>query len=154
MQTIALGGSAVGHAHKAGIIHRDLKPHNIMITDENMVKITDFGLAKDEANHLHTMTIASGGSLNYMSPEHVRGFSYIEKRSDIYCVGIILYEMVTGEVPFKNLDSDFDIRESILRKDFDTPTTINAKIPSDLESIIMKSIEKNPDTWGDPNKNK
>jgi eukaryotic-like serine/threonine-protein kinase len=137
--------SAVGHAHKAGIIHRDLKPHNIMITDENMVKITDFGLAKDEANHLHTMTIASGGSLNYMSPEHVRGFSYIEKRSDIYCVGIILYEMVTGEVPFKNLDSDFDIRESILRKDFDTPTTINAKIPSDLESIIMKSIEKNPE---------
>jgi len=137
--------SAVGHAHRAGIIHRDLKPHNIMLTKDDIVKITDFGLAKDESSHVHTMTVASGGSLNYMSPEHVKGFSYIEKRSDIYCVGIILYEMVTGEVPFKNLDSDFDIRESILRKDFDTPTTINAKIPSDLDAIIMKSIEKIPE---------
>ena len=82
--------SAVGHAHTAGIVHRDLKPHNIMLTEENMVKITDFGLAKDETNHMHTVTVASGGSLNYMSPEHVKGFSYIEKRSDLYCVGIIL----------------------------------------------------------------
>lgn len=137
--------SAIGHAHKAGIIHRDLKPHNIMLTDGSIVKITDFGLAKDESNRMHTMTVASGGTINYMSPEHVKGFSFIEKRSDLYCIGIILYEMVTGEVPFKNLDSDFDIRESILRKDFDTPTSINTKIPAELEAIIMKSIEKNPE---------
>jgi len=137
--------SAIGHAHKVGIIHRDIKPHNIMLTKDDTVKITDFGLAKDESSQMKTMTVATGGTLNYMSPEHVKGFSYIEKRSDLYCVGIILYEMVTGEVPFKNLDSDFDIRESILRKNFDTPTTINKKIPSDLDDIIMKSIEKNPD---------
>jgi len=137
--------SAVGHAHKVGIIHRDIKPHNIMLTGDDTVKITDFGLAKDESSQMKTMTVATGGTLNYMSPEHVKGFSYIEKRSDLYCVGIILYEMVTGEVPFKNLDSDFDIRESILRKNFDTPTTINKKIPSDLDDIIMKSIEKNPE---------
>ena len=137
--------SAVGHAHQAGIIHRDLKPHNIMLTKGKQVKITDFGLAKDESNRMQTMTVAAGGSLNYMSPEHVRGFSYIEKRSDLYCVGIILYEMVTGEVPLKDLNSDFDIRESILKKDFDTPAKINKKIPPELESIIMKSIEKHPD---------
>lgn len=137
--------SAVGHAHKAGIVHRDLKPHNIMLTTNNQVKITDFGLAKDESNTMRTMTVASGGTLNYMSPEHVKGFSYIEKRSDLYCVGIILYEMVTGEVPFKDVKSDFDIRESILRRDFDTPTKINKKIPTELEAIIMKSIEKHPE---------
>jgi eukaryotic-like serine/threonine-protein kinase len=137
--------SAIGHAHKAGIIHRDLKPHNIMLTNDGKIKITDFGLAKDEANNMQTMTVATGGTLNYMSPEHVKGFSFIEKRSDLYCIGIILYEMVTGEVPFKDLKSDFDIRESILRRDFDTPTSINAKIPKQLDAIIMKSIEKNVD---------
>ena len=136
--------SAIGHAHNAGIIHRDLKPHNIMLTEDKQVKITDFGLAKDEADTRQTITVASGGSLNYMSPEHVKGFSYIEKRSDLYCIGIILYEMVTGGVPFKNLDSDFDIRESILRKNFDTPTKINKKIPVELDKIIMKSISKSP----------
>jgi len=137
--------TAMGHAHKAGIIHRDLKPNNVMITTDGKVKITDFGLAKDQTSMTTTLSITSGGTLYYMSPEHVRGFQFTDKRSDIYSIGMTFYEMITGTVPFKNMDSDFDIRESIIRKETKKPTTFNPKIPPDLETIVMKSIAKEPD---------
>lgn len=136
--------TAIGHAHDAGIVHRDIKPNNIMITKDGTVKITDFGLAKDQSNLTHTMTVASGGTLYYMSPEHVKGFSFTDKRSDIYSIGMTFYEMVTGCVPFKKMNSDFEIREAIMRKEFVKPSSFNPNIPAELESIIMKSIAKNP----------
>jgi serine/threonine protein kinase len=134
--------TAIGHAHRAGIIHRDIKPNNVMITKEGSVKITDFGLAKDQTKLAHTLTIGSGGTLFYMSPEHIRGLSFTDKRSDIYSIGMTLYEMITGSVPFKNMDSDFDIRESIVRKEFEKPTAYNPDIPLELEKIVMKSVAK------------
>jgi serine/threonine protein kinase len=137
--------SGVVHAHDAGIVHRDIKPNNIMITQDGIVKITDFGLAKDQASGSNTLTVASGGTLYYMSPEHVKGFSFTDKRSDIYSLGMTFYEMLTGSVPFKDINSDFDIREKIVRKEFEKPTTINPDIPLALESIVMKAIAKNPD---------
>jgi len=137
--------SGVAHAHASGIVHRDIKPNNIMITRDGTVKITDFGLAKDQASGSNTLTIASGGTLYYMSPEHVKGFSFTDKRSDIYSLGMTFYEMLTGSVPFKDINSDFDIREKIVRKEFEKPTTINPDIPLELESIVMKAIAKNPD---------
>ncbi len=137
--------SAIGHAHDSGIIHRDIKPNNVMITKDGMVKVTDFGLAKDQTSFTNTMTIASGGTLYYMSPEHVKGFSFTDKRSDIYSIGMTLFEMITGNVPFQNINSDFDIRESIIRKEFERPTTFNPDIPIQLEEIIIKSIAKNPE---------
>ncbi len=109
--------SGIGHAHSAGIIHRDLKPNNIMITNDRVVKVTDFGLAKDQSNMVTTMSLASGGTLYYMSPEHVKGISFTDKRSDIYSIGMTFYEMIAGTVPFKNMESDFDIRETIVRKE-------------------------------------
>jgi len=136
--------SAIDHAHKAGIVHRDLKPNNVMITEDNTVKITDFGLAKDQSDAVNTMTIASGGTLYYMSPEHIKGISFTDYRSDIYSIGMTLYEMVTGKLPFRNLDSDFDIREMIMRKDLVKPSEYNPDIPAGLETIIMKTIAKNP----------
>ncbi len=137
--------TAIGHAHRAGIIHRDLKPNNIMLTKNGTVKITDFGLAKDQNIMANSMTVASGGTLYYMSPEHVKGFSFTDKRSDLYSIGMTFYEMITGKVPFENIDSDFDIRERIIRKDFVKPSTYKEDIPEELDAIIMKSIAKDPE---------
>lgn len=136
--------TAIGHAHKAGIIHRDLKPNNIMVTKDGVVKITDFGLAKDQTIEHNTVSIASGGTLYYMSPEHVKGFSFTDHRSDLYSIGMTFYEMITGKVPFQNINSDFDLRERIVRKVFERPSVYNKAIPSELESIIMKAIAKDP----------
>jgi serine/threonine protein kinase len=137
--------TAIGHAHSAGIIHRDLKPNNVMISIDGKVKITDFGLAKDQSIVTTTLSVTSGGTLYYMSPEQVRGFQYTDKRSDIYSIGMTFYEMITGTVPFKDLQSDFDIRETIIRKDIIKPTVYNENIPPELEVIVMKSISKEPD---------
>jgi len=136
--------TAIGHAHRAGIIHRDVKPNNIMVTKDGVVKITDFGLAKDQTIDHNTVSIASGGTLYYMSPEHVKGFSFTDKRSDLYSIGMTYYEMIPGQVPFKNINSDFDLRERIVRKDFELPSVYNKDIPKDLEAIIVKSISKDP----------
>jgi len=137
--------SAIGHAHDAGIIHRDLKPNNVMITKQGKIKITDFGLAKDQSSLMQSKTVSSGGTLFYMSPEHVKGFSYTDTRSDIYSIGITFYEMLSGKLPFENINSDFDLRETIVRKEIQKPTELNPDIPPELESIIMKAISKNPD---------
>ncbi|MCK5454275.1 MAG: serine/threonine protein kinase, partial [Calditrichia bacterium] len=134
--------TAIGHAHSSGIVHRDIKPSNVMLSKEGAVKVTDFGLAKDESSFTSTMTIASGGTLYYMSPEHIKGFTFTDKRSDIYSIGMTFYEMLTGRVPFKEITSDFELRETIVRKDYPPPTSFNKKIPKVLESIVMKSLAK------------
>ncbi|UCF62878.1 MAG: serine/threonine protein kinase [bacterium] len=137
--------SAIGHAHSTGIVHRDIKPSNVMISKQGTVKITDFGLAKDESSFTNTMTIASGGTLYYMSPEHIKGFSFIDKRSDIYSIGMTFYEMLTGSVPFKDITSDFELRETIVRKEYARPTAFNSDIPAGIEAIVLKSLAKDTD---------
>lgn len=137
--------SAIGHAHEANIVHRDMKPNNIMLNSDGNVKITDFGLAKDTSISAHSMSIQSGGTLYYMSPEHIKGFSFSDKRSDIYSIGMTFYEMLSGSIPFQNMHSDFEIRETIVRKEFLRPTSFNKNIPKKLEKIVMKAIAKSPD---------
>ena len=137
--------SAIGHAHRAGIIHRDIKPNNIMVTKEEVVKITDFGLAKDQKYGGHTITAATGGTLHYMSPEQVKGLVFTDHRSDIYSLGLTFYEMLAGKIPFRKDDTDFSIREAIIKRQFPPPTQYNSYIPMGLNTIIMKTIEKKPE---------
>ncbi|MBD3225959.1 MAG: protein kinase [Caldithrix sp.] len=137
--------NAIGHAHSAGIIHRDIKPANVLINPEGVIKVTDFGLAKDHQGTTHTQTMASGGTLMYMSPEQVRGLNFTDLRSDIYALGITLYEMVVGRIPIDADQSDFDLREEIIRRRFPDPREANPQIPEELDEIICRAIQKKPE---------
>ncbi|MFV0362784.1 MAG: Stk1 family PASTA domain-containing Ser/Thr kinase [Suipraeoptans sp.] len=128
----------IGAAHAADIIHRDIKPQNIMISQEGKVKVTDFGIAK--ALSSNTMTSNAMGSVHYTSPEQARG-GYSDVRSDIYSIGITMYEMVTGEVPFDG-ESTVAVAMQHLQKDMPYPSDIVPDIPYSLEQIIMKCTLK------------
>jgi serine/threonine protein kinase len=137
--------SAIGHAHRLGIIHRDIKPNNVMITKNGVVKVTDFGLAKDQRNNNQTMVSSTGGTLYYMSPEQIKGLHFTDFRSDIYALGLTFYEMLTGKIPFRKDDTDFTIREAIIRREFPPPTHFNAEVPLGLNNLVMRAIEKKPE---------
>ena len=134
---IANGLSA---AHKKGIIHRDIKPQNIVINKDNIVKITDFGIAR--AITSTTKNISVIGTVHYISPEQVRN-TKVDFRSDIYSFGCTMYEMITGEVPFSG-DTPLDIVISHLRTNLKPPHLINEKIYTSLEKIILKATRMVP----------
>lgn len=136
--------TALDHAHKGGVIHRDIKPGNVMLADGDVVKVTDFGLAKIQKGAVSTMTMGTAGTLYYMSPEQIRGLGQVDHRGDIYSAGMALYECLTGRVPFKNEDSDFAVAQMIVEGRIPTPDKFNASLPKDLVRIVMKSIDKDP----------
>jgi len=133
--------SALSHSHKRHVIHRDIKPGNIMITNDGVVKVTDFGVAKitEGADVTHTGLIQ--GTPYYMSPEQARGYSDIDGRSDIYSLGIVFYQMVTGKVPFTG-NSEFDILEKQIRETPVPPSVLANSLPATYEEIILKCIAK------------
>ena len=135
---------ALDHAHKIGVIHRDIKPSNIMLTKNDVVKVTDFGLAKIQQVSAATMTLGTGGTLFYMSPEQVRGLANVDARGDIYSLGMTLYEAVVGQVPFTNTDTDFSIRQSIVEGKIPSPDKINPNLSKGVVRVIQKSIDKEP----------
>ena len=129
-------------AHRKGVIHRDLKSQNIIIGPTKQIKIIDFGLARSE--HLEGLT-ATGlimGTPEYMAPEQVAGKS-VDERSDIYSLGIILYEMFTGRVPFTG-DSPIAVGFKQMKEDPVKPRHINPQIPPEVEGVILQAIQKNP----------
>jgi serine/threonine protein kinase/tetratricopeptide (TPR) repeat protein len=127
-------------AHKLGVVHRDLKPQNIMVDEEGKARIMDFGIARSLKGKGMTGAGVMIGTPEYMSPEQVEGKD-VDQRSDIYSLGVILYEMVTGRVPFEG-DTPFTIgvkqKSEIPRE----PRELNSQVPSDLSSVIMKCLEK------------
>ncbi len=133
--------SAMEVAHGNNIIHRDIKPQNIMISKEGKVKVTDFGIAK--ATSSNTISTNVMGSVHYTSPEQARG-GYSDAKSDIYSLGITMYEMITGELPFDG-DSTVSIALKHLQEDITEPSELVEDIPYSLEQIILKCTQKSPD---------
>ncbi len=136
--------NGIGHAHQTGVIHRDIKPRNVLLTDEGIVKIMDFGLAKLQQASDVTVTQAMGGTLHYMSPEQVKGLANVDQRSDLYSLGMTFYEILVGRTPFEKGGSDYTVLDAIVKKPLPPPTQFNPAVPTPLVNIIMKSLEKDP----------
>lgn len=133
---------ALNNAHSNNIIHRDIKPHNIMITKEGIVKVTDFGIARVSNFNTITNTKKVIGSAHYFSPEQAKG-SYVDKRSDIYSLGIIMYEMITGKLPFDG-DTPVAVALKHLNGKIIPPIEICPEIPQSLNDLILKCTERDP----------
>ena len=132
--------SALEMAHKNNIIHRDIKPHNIIITEDGIAKVTDFGIAKAVSNSTITAFGTTIGSVHYFSPEHARG-GYTDAKSDIYSLGVVMYEMVTGRVPF-DADTPVSIALKHMQEKPVEPIKLNPSIPYAVNKIIMKAMQK------------
>jgi eukaryotic-like serine/threonine-protein kinase len=134
--------SALSYAHQRQVIHRDIKPSNMMLTPEGVIKLMDFGIARSGPDMGLTMTGTTMGSLSYMSPEQVK-CAPVDTRSDLYSVGVSLYEMVTGQRPFQ-ADSHFSILQAHLREVPKPPIEWKPDLPEGVSKIILKAMEKDP----------
>jgi tRNA A-37 threonylcarbamoyl transferase component Bud32 len=136
-------GAALAHAHQRGIIHRDIKPHNILISPDGQVKVTDFGIARAAAASSLTETGVVLGSVHYFSPEQARGGS-VDARSDIYALGVVLYELLTGRLPFEG-DSPIAIALRHLDSEPLPFAEVRPDVPVELQQIIAKAMAREPE---------
>jgi serine/threonine-protein kinase len=135
---------ALDFSHRNGIVHRDVKPGNVMITPQGSVKVMDFGIARAVSDSAATMTSTAAviGTAQYLSPEQARGEG-VDARSDVYSVGCLLYELVTGAPPFTG-DSPVAVAYQHVREDPKLPSSINPRVPAELDAILLKAMSKNP----------
>ena len=131
---------ALEHAHGANVIHRDIKPRNILVSEGDVVKVADFGLAKVQRHDSTTVTQLTGGTIYYMSPEQVEGLGKVDHRGDLYSLGMTLYEALTGAVPFEKTESDFSIRERIVKGKI---AHLKLRDPR-LNTFVAKALERDP----------
>jgi serine/threonine-protein kinase len=136
---------ALERAHATGLVHRDIKPSNIMITSYGQTKVTDFGIARAIGDGEQTMTQTGMviGTASYLSPEQAQG-NPVDARSDVYALGCVLYEMLTGAPPFKG-ETPLSIAYKHVREDAEKPSMVNPDVPAALDAIVMKALAKNPD---------
>lgn len=131
---------ALEHAHRNHIVHRDIKPHNIMVTEDGRIKVTDFGIARAATASTVTNTSNVIGSVHYFSPEQARG-GYTDEKSDIYSLGIVMYEMITGKVPYEG-DSPISVALKHIQEEIIPPQEIDPTVPTGMQNIIMKCVKK------------
>lgn len=134
---------ALQHAHDKGIVHRDIKPQNIILLPSGNIKVTDFGIARFSRTETKTLTENAIGSVHYISPEQAKG-EFTDERADIYSVGVVLYEMLAGKVPF-DADSAVSVALMQLQKEPKKLTEINPNIPLGIEQICFHAMQKNPE---------
>lgn len=144
MEIVADVCAALDFSHRNGIVHRDIKPANIMINRAGAVKVMDFGIARaiSDSSSTMTQTAAVIGTAQYLSPEQARG-EQVDARSDVYSLGCVLYEALTGEPPFKG-DSPVAVAYQHVREDPKLPSLVNPSVPQALDSVILKAMSKNP----------
>ncbi len=132
---------ALEHAHSRGIVHRDIKPHNVMVLKNGSVKVTDFGIARVMSKN-NTLTKEALGSVHYISPEQAKG-GRVDSRSDLYSLGVVMYEMITGRPPYDG-ESPVAVAIQHINGGASMPSTLNPNIPGGLEQIIMKAMAHDP----------
>src|SRR5712691_7901473 len=137
-QTLA----GVGFAHRHGIVHRDIKPHNVIVAPDGRLKVTDFGIARSGTSQM-TETGSIIGTAQYLSPEQAKG-APVDQRSDIYSIGIVLFEMLTGSVPFTG-DTPLEIAMKHLSAVPEPPSKKRPEVPRDLDLVVLRALAKNPD---------
>src|SRR5512133_887495 len=133
--------AAVGFAHRHGIVHRDIKPHNVLVGGEGRIKVTDFGIARSGASQM-TEVGSIIGTAQYLSPEQARG-APVDQTSDLYSVGVVLYEMLTGQVPFTG-DTPLEIAMKHLSEVPTPPSELRPEVPHDLDSVVLRALAKDP----------
>ena len=133
--------AAVGFAHRHGIVHRDIKPHNVLVGPEGRVKVTDFGIARSGASQM-TEVGSIIGTAQYLSPEQARG-APVDQTSDLYSVGVVLYELLTGQVPFTG-DTPLEIAMKHLSEVPKPPSELRPDVPHDLDMVVLRALAKDP----------
>src|SRR5690606_35354929 len=134
--------AALAAAHRQNLIHRDVKPHNILITDEGRVKVTDFGIARAASSSTLTQTGAMIGSVHYFSPEQARGLA-AGPETDVYSLGVVLYEILTGKVPFTS-ETPVAVALKHIQQESRSPRRYRPRVPETLEAIVMRTMAKEP----------
>jgi eukaryotic-like serine/threonine-protein kinase len=132
---------AARFAHRRGVIHRDLKPHNVMLDDEGRARVTDFGIARAGASDM-TLTGSIMGTAQYLSPEQAQGLA-VSASSDLYSIGVILYELLTGAVPFEG-ETAVAVAFKQVSAEPHPPSALNPALPHSLDAVVLRALAKNP----------
>jgi serine/threonine-protein kinase len=135
--------SALGHAHGLGIVHRDVTPYNVILTADGAVKLTGFGLAKGVQDNQLTQPGTVMGSLNYISPEQIKGSGKLDARTDVYSAGVVLYEALTGQRPFHR-KSQFELMLAHMNELPVAPSILNPDVPAEISEIVLTAMAKDP----------